>query len=337
MAHAITDQDNFAFTGNRDRIWHRLGQQIPEGLSAEDAFPLVGLDWETELEPVYYKVKGKEVELTENRVHVRKDTGAPLGLVSDGYKPIDNGDLAKFADHLLGADAAASISTCGSLLGGKRVFALLQMPKSFEVVKGDGVETYILLSNGHGGFASFNVYPTSIRVVCDNTLSWSERDLGRGVRFHHTGDLDAKLEQARVIMGLAVREAELFEEQVRALANKDLSKGQIRDFMRMAFVASFGKSPDKETQPEAHERWTVRYTEHVKDWIGRMDNEQNSLPGIQGTAWSALNAYTQWSDHDRGGKWMESRPHDHRVHSNLFGVAASAKKKMLTRALQLAR
>ena len=343
MAHAITSTDTFAFTGSRRDIWHGLGVEVEEGQTATEVFPKVGLGWETELVPVYAEVpattsgKPTRIELPDNRLHIRKDTREPLGLVSDGYKPLDNGDLATFADGLLGADAAATVSTAGSLLGGKRVFCLLKMPQTIEVVNGDELDTYVCLSNGHGGFAAFNVYPTSVRVVCNNTLSWSERDLGRGVRFHHTGNMEAKLEQARTIMGLAVRESERFEEQVRALANRDLSKGQILDFMRMAYIASFGSAPNKEQQPEAFDRWTARRDEHVTDWINRMDNERNAIAGIQGTAWSALNAYTEWSDHSRGGAWMQSRPKDHRVHSNMFGVAAVAKKKMLKRALQLAK
>jgi phage/plasmid-like protein (TIGR03299 family) len=339
MAHNITTQDKFAFTGSRKRIWHGLGEEIPEGLTATQVFPLIGLDWETELAPIFAEFGGQKIELPESRAHVRKDTGAVLGLVSDGYKPIDNGDLARFADDLLGADAAATVSTAGSLLGGKRVFTLLKLPNTIRLGKGgvDEVDTYICLSNGHGGFASFNVYPTSIRVVCNNTLTWSERDLGRGVRFHHTGDLDSKVKQARTIMGLAVKEAEHFEEQVRALAQADLSVGQVRDFMTSAYAMTFGKAPDKTAEPEAHEKWMLKRQDQVEHWMSLLENERNTLPGIQGTAWAALNAYTEWSDHERGGKWMEARPRDHRTHSNLFGAACASKKKVLRAALALTK
>jgi phage/plasmid-like protein (TIGR03299 family) len=335
MAHLITSQDRFAFTGDRKNIWHGLGQQIPEGLTATEVFPLVGLDWETELLEPTYSYGGRVFTMPEHRVHVRKDTGACLGLVSDGYKQLDNGDLAKFADHLLGADAATTVSTAGSLLGGKRVFCLLKLPKSFDVVKGDSVDSYFCLANGHGGFASFNGYPTSVRVVCNNTLTLSERDLSRGFRFHHTGNLDEKLAQAKVIMGFAVKEAEQFAKQAKALANTDLSKGQIKEFMELAFTTTFGKAPDSDTQAEAFQRWTERRNAMIADWMERLENERQTIAGIQGTAWAALNAYTEWSDHDRGGKWMAGRSNDQRVHSNLFGVAASAKKKVLRAALAL--
>jgi phage/plasmid-like protein (TIGR03299 family) len=338
MAHLITTRDKFGFTGKRKDIWHGLGTEMPEGLDAQTFFKQVGLDWLTELQPVYCTVGGVQVAVPNTQAHVRTDITGPdavLGLVSDGYKKLDNGDLARFADDLLGADQAASVSTAGSLLGGKRVFCLLRMPKDIKVVKGDVVETFICLSNGHGGFASFNVYPTSIRVVCNNTLTWSERDLARGIRFHHTGDLDAKLKQARVVMGLAVKEAEQFEKQVKALAATDLSHGQVVEFMEFAYNATFGKAPDQKEQPEAYDRWVLRKKETMETWLANLENERQTIKGIKGTAWAALNAYTEWSDHNRGGAWMESRPADQRVHSNLFGVAAAAKKKVLRAALAL--
>lgn len=330
MADNILERDKFGFTGDRNAIWHGKGKQVRKGLTAVEFFEEIGLDWLTELQPVYCVIGGQQVEIPNTKAHTRKDTGDVLGLVSDSYKPIDNGDLARFAD-----DFGSPVDTAGSLLNGKRVFVLLKLDEQIRVVKHDLVDTYLCLSNGHGGLASFNVYPTSVRVVCNNTLTWSERDLGKGVRFNHMGNVEEKLAQARAILGTATREAQEFAKQVKALANADLSAEQIRTFMLFAYTATFGKAPDQEDQPEAFARWEARKQMVIKDWMERLENERQTLPGIQGTAWAALNAYTEWSDHDRGGAWMESRPADHRIHSNLFGVAAQAKRKVLKAALEL--
>ncbi len=335
MGHGITSTDKFAFTGSRSNIWHALGNELPDGLTAVQAFDREGLGWETELAPVFAEYGGQRIALPDNRAHVRRDNGAILGLVSDGYKPIDNGDLAKFADSLI-ETGEAKVSTCGSLLGGKRVFVALELPKTIKLGPVDSVLPFILISNGHGGFASFNVYPSGIRPVCRNTIQASERDLGYGIRFHHTGDLDAKLKQARMVLGLASKEVEAFGEKLKALANTDLSAGQVKDFMELAFTATFGKAPDKDAEPEAHEKWVAKRKEMVADWTARMDNERQTLRGIQGTAWAAFNCYTEWSDHDRGGAWMDGRSRDHRVHSNLFGVSALSKRKVLKAALAFA-
>lgn len=335
MGHGFMQNDTFAFTGTRKNIWHKMGAQLPENQTAVQTFPQIGLDWETELAPVYAHLGDKQIQLPESRAHIRKDTGDILGLVSDGYKPIDNGDLAKFADGLVDG-GGATVETAGSLLNGKRVFVTLRLPKVIALGKNGADENYsfLVVSNGHGGFASFNTYMTSVRVVCQNTLAMSERDISSGVRFYHTGDLDKKMSQARVILGLATKEAERFEEQVKALANADLSAGQMRQFMESAYSLTFGAMP-KEEEGEARDKWFAKRTRLVEDWLARMENERNALPGIQGTLWSALNAYTEWSDHDRGGAWVANRPDDVRTHSNVFGIANTAKRKVFKQALTM--
>lgn len=329
MGHGITTTDNFAFTGERTNIWHRMGLQIKDGQKAVEALPSIGLDWDTELLPVYADFQGNKIELPESRAHVRKDNGALLGLVSSGYKPVDNGDLARFADGV--AEQGATVSTAGSLLGGKRVFVTMQLPKVIVAGKDDAQYQYLVVSNGHGGFAAFSTYLTSVRVVCQNTLNLSERDISTGTRFYHTGNMEAKLRQARLIMGFATAEVEKYEQQVKALANADLSVGQVKDFLLAAFTATFGEAP--ETGSEAYDKWLVKRDGMVADWLVRFEGEKQILPGIQGTAWAAFNAYTEWSDHNRGGKWMDNRGEDARTHSNVFGVSAVAKRKVFQLAL----
>jgi len=342
MAHGITKTDNFAFTGDRSRIWHGIGQEIPEGLTAEEAFPQIGLDWETDLVQPSYCYGGQTVQMADHRVHVRADNGDMLGIVSKDYKKVDNLDLARFADSLIQADdglGKLTVETAGSLLGGKRIFCLMKLPTEVRVGVGgnDRTEMFINLSNGHGGFASIAGSPTGVRVCCANTIALADRDLARGFRFAHNGDMDAKIKQARLILGFANQEVEKFNEQAKALCNVDLSAGQLRTFLELAFTRTFGKEPDPVKEATAHENWAKKREEHIEDWVTRFENERQTLPGIQGTAWAAFNAYTEWSDHARGGKWMENRPQTDRIHSNLFGVANAAKKKVLKDALALAK
>jgi len=332
MGHGITNTDTFGFNGKPG--WHGLGMAFPEGTtSAVEGVKHIGMDWADELLPIYSTLPdGTRIEAKEHRAHVRMDTGEMLGIVSDGYRSISNMDLARFADSLVGEDAVAHLETAGTLFGGKRVFILLRMPQTIEVNNGDVVLPYMVVSNGHGGFASFNVYPTSIRVECNNKLRMSERDLSKGVRFYHTGDLAAKMTQARTILGLAQKEMEIFGAQCAALSKASISSGQARDFMEMAYGTTFGKAP---TDAEALVRWNEKREKTIADWLQRMENEKQTKFGGGGTAWAALNAYTEWSDHARGGAWMANRPADSRQHSNLFGVSADAKRVVFERALSL--
>ena len=332
MAHHIEQNDNFAFTGNRRNIWHGIGQEIPEGMDAQTAFEQVGLGWKTELQPVYRKVGEEFVEVGAHRMHVRADNQLELGMVSDGYQPFENQDLARFADALAGEDAAVTVSTCGSLYDCKRVFALVKLPEVIRATADDISEQYVLIGNGHGGFASFSVYPTSVRVVCANTLRWSEKDAGKGISFRHTGNFDEKVKMARTVLGIARKENERFQEQVTALVNTDLSVGMAREFMERAWELAYGKL--KNVEGEALAKMVAKRDAQVNEWLALMDNERNSMPGIRGSAWAALNAVTEYHDHLRG-RFKSVQESDARVHSNLFGTSAVAKTRTFRAALQL--
>lgn len=336
MPAGFMNQDNFGFTGARSAIWHRFGTAIQTGQKAVEAFPALGLDWETDTLPVFAMVNGQQIELPEHRAHVRRDTGTVFGLVSDKYRAINNGDLARFADGLVDG-GEATVETAGSLLNGKRVFVTLRLPTVVRVGRNGCDESFqfLVVSNGHGGFASFSTYLTSVRVVCQNTLTLSERDIATGVRFYHTGDLEGKLRQARTILGTATKESEKFAEQCHALANADISSGQLRDFLVYAFEATYGAAP-KEDAGEVFIKWNAKRERAIKEWMEKFESEKQTLPGIQGTAWAALNAYTEWSDHERGGPWLANRPEDVRLHSNVFGIAQTAKRKVFRAALKMA-
>ena len=330
MGHGITTKDTFGFSGKPG--WHGLGQAFPEGtVSAVEGIKAIGMDWGDALLPVYATLPdGTRIEAKEHRAHVRMDNGELLGVVGEGYKSISNHDLAMFADSLAGDDAVAHLETAGTLFGGKRVFILLRMPQTIEVNNGDIVLPYMCLSNGHGGFASFNVYPTSIRVECNNKLQMSERDLGRALLPHWRFAERKKLAQARALLGLAQKEMRTFEAQCKALSQQNLSLGQIREFMDLAYGMTFGSAP---TEEENLKRWNEKKAKVMADWMARCESEKQTKYGGGGTAWAAINAYTEWSDHARGGTWMDNRPADSRQHSNMFGVSSVGKRKVFDAAL----
>jgi phage/plasmid-like protein (TIGR03299 family) len=329
MSHGITDSDQFAQTGGQ-RAWHGLGSFIPSGLTAREALPRVGLGWETELFPAYADIGGQRVEL-DVRAHVRSDTQDVLGIVSKDYRPVQNLELAEFVDAIAGDDAAVTVETAGSLFGGRRVFCLARLPKTIEVAAGDEVVPYVLVTNGHGGFATFAVMPTSVRVVCANTLAMADsRNSRHGLRFVHTGKVSDKLAAARAALGLANKRLERFEEQLRELARTDLSVGQVRAFMEAAYDAAYRVSEDALADEEGRELLRAKREEVLQGWVRNLENERNSLPSIRGTAWAALNAVTEWHDHERGRAGDGT---DARVHSNLFGVSAQAKRRTFELAL----
>ena len=158
----------------------------------------------------------------------------------------------------------------------------------------------------------------------------SERDVGAtSSRFYHTGDLAGKLAAARFLLGNANAAMDVYAQQVQALANRDLTTAQVRGFFAAAFTSTFGAQPEGADE-DTLGRWLAKREGMIADWAARFENERQTLPGIQGTAWAALQSYTEWADHDRGGNRVRDRQH-----SNVFGANSVSKRKVLELALSV--
>jgi len=342
MAHEIEATDVFGEVRlNGQKAWHGLGIEIDDGLKAWPAFQQIGLDWETELMPLVCQYKNetgqkKQFKVPTHAAHIRKDTMGLLGVVGTGYKPISNKALAEFADILVEADKSVIVETAGSLRNGRQVFTLVRLPKDIAVTDEDILHQYVLVRNSHDGSAAFQVYPTSVRVVCANTLRLSERDLTRGIQFQHTGDVKKKIDHARLALGLITDQTKRFEAQVRVLAAKHLKKDEVRDYFLSVYDASFGVVPEKdESDPKdtrRFERQIARRDAILETWTNNMEDDRQTMVGIKGTAWAAYNAVSYYHDHQRG-RFLTVQESEGRVHSNLFGTSNDCKQTAFKAAL----
>jgi phage/plasmid-like protein (TIGR03299 family) len=338
MSHEINETDRFGEVRSRgERAWHGLGDEIPEGLDAVGAFARLGLDWPTEMAPIQALASRGIINLPKHFAHVRKDNGDLLGIVTDEYKPFENIDLARLADSLAGADKACVTETAGSLYSGRRVFALVRLPHEIRLGKGgeDRLEQYVLVANGHGGFAETSCYPTSIRVVCANTLRMSEKGITKGIRFRHTGDFEAKVAQARLVLGTAVEESKKFETKVKALAATRLSKAQLQFFLEKTFEEIYG-AIDPLADAGFNDRALEKRKEILDQWAENLEHEQQKIAGIAGTAWAAFNAISMYEDHQRG-RFKDTDESDARVASNIFGVSHREKGIAFRNAMALVK
>lgn len=344
MAHEI---DKFgevrkgeAFAGvARGRAWHRLGKELREGLTVREGFDELGMGWSTELCPLTTTFNGKQITIPDFRAHVRCDTKDTLGIVGKDYRPISNQQMAEFADALVGADKAVTLETGGSLRGGRRVFALIKLPKDTVVLGDDHLKNYVCISNGHDGLNAFRTFFTPIRVVCANTLAMAEASVS-GARFNHDGDVTKKIELARATLGILVKRSESFAEQAQALARVSLTEAKVSAYFDDVYGKTFGATAQEEitegatTEGAKDDKSKKHYEKVIGAWKANMVEASNFVKATEGTAWQALNAVTFYHDHQRG-RMKSVEESDSRVHSNLFGASAKDKAIALRTALSL--
>ncbi len=338
--------------------WHQLGTVVAEAVTSAEAVKLARLDWRVEQRPIFL---GDGRKIPQRVANVRTDTGIVLGVVSTDYQVFQNWECFDFMDALV-AEKLAMFETAGALKEGRQVWMLARIPKELRAAGSDVIDPYVLLTNGHDGGTALRMIPTSVRVVCNNTLNLALRRAGDGVGFtlHHSKNLQARVEEARRTLGIVLERIDRFQEQITSLASASVTEREARDYWEKLFptrprkggevLAGDGAAladasplsraarlalgqPTTAQQSRAHKR-NAQIQEQL---LQSFHSPTNTLPGIRDTLWAAFNAVTHWVDHQSPvrGKDVLAQP-DSRMHSIFLGRGDALKQEAFKAALELA-
>ena len=294
MAHLIennliTDKAEIAYANKTP--WHGLGQQLTQDAPIDVWRTEAGLDWEAQVSEAMFWPEGLAApQIVKNKnVIFRNDTKIPLGIVSDRYKIHQPADVLNFFNTLV-QSAGFTLEVAGAIKGGKRIWALANVNKESLVLNDDAVKGYLLLSTSFDGSAATIGQFTSIRVVCNNTLSAADTEIAPSrVMLSHGTDFDASLMRNR--LGIIVGGFDGMMDKYRSLARQNVSTQYAKNFTNKLFPAVL--DPQTETYKES--KGFKRVLE-LFDGAGIGAQAQ----GVYGTRWGLLNAVTQYIDHERG-------------------------------------
>ncbi len=373
MSHEIdTTTGKAACFVTKEPAWHRLGKVIREAATSAEAIKLAGLDWTIEQwELQAHAVRGGESQTANcpSRVaNVRTDTNAVLGVVGRSYRVFQNAEAFDFMDGIVG-EKLAMYETAGALKGGKRIWMLARIPKEYRVGE-DVVKPYVLLTNTHDGSRALRMLPTTVRVVCNNTLSLAlgQSASHEGLSIYHWPKLESRVTEARKKLGVISSRLDQFGEEMQALSDRKLSAAETKDYFRGLFPtqtqaadhAQRGMSIDEtalldrmlDVQQEedevvddllaghyaATEAQGKRNAKILESVLANYEGERNTLPGIKHSAWSAFNSVSEWADHEKTvrGKGQAERD-ENRVNSIWFGSANKVKQEAYAAALDLVK
>lgn len=314
MAHELSrnqhGQVEMAYAG--EKPWHRLGTQVPGLMTTSEALRAAHLDWEVEKVPV---LSSKDLSVVPDAFTViRKDNNLPLGVVGKRYEPISNAEAFRFFDVALG-EGQGQIDTIGALGQGERVWCLAKMPETFEAVPGDPVDRYLLCWTSHDGSKSMEVLFTTIRVVCNNTLSAALKGASNKVSIKHTSNWEQRMEFAHRMLFDSKAYWEKMKEVSQQLARTSISRIEVGSFLDAMFPERFDLRKDSFVRPEGREK-VLRLME---------EGQGTDLPGVRGTKWGLFNAYTEYLDHESG-----VRKNQNRWERSVFGTVGSKRDFALT-------
>ena len=240
----------------REVPWHGLGTMVEKAPTSADALHMAELDWRVEQTPVF---TDSGIEIPGYKANRRSTDGSILGIVSDRYKIVQNVEAFEFTDEIVGEteDGVVTYETAGSLCGGKRIWLLAKMPT--KKVLDDDIEPYMVFTNSHDGSGAIRIAMSPIRVVCQNTLNIALNTAKRQWSTKHVGDMQSKLEEAKLCLQLADNYMVNLDIEADRLANAKLYREQIEEILDEMFVVDDNASDRKKNNVQLFKNnfWTA--------------------------------------------------------------------------------
>jgi len=289
--------------------WHGLGQKLSHPATAEEAIQAAGLDYTVVKRPLQAIINGREKKLVPGHfATIRTDSKEILGVVGSRYSPIQNREAFTFFDSLVGGDEAI-YETAGALNRGEKVWILARLPGYIKLNGKDVIQKFLLLYNSHDGSSLIRAKLTPIRVVCNNTLSMALAGADQEVRIKHTPNALEKLEEAHKLLGLSNSVYDLLETIFKRMALKKVTDKQLIEYVE----ALIPDNPESESNAR---------TENIRETILRLHESVDDAKAIRGTAFGALNAISEYTDH-----MATTKDPDKRLNSVWFGSGEKLKVK----------
>lgn len=321
MAHLI---ETMAYAG--DTPWHGLGNQLTPKQPIEIWQREAGMDWQIQESSVHFKSDSVDPLSTihsfpEQKVLYRSDTKAPLSVVSQRYHTVQPREVLEFYRDLTEV-SGYELETAGVLKGGRKFWALARTGQGTTLQDNDQVNGYLLLATSCDGTLATTATPTTVRVVCNNTLTIALDGNTHAIKVPHNTRFDP--DAVKKQLGIAVSGWDEFMHRMRHLAER---KVQWHEALGYFMNVLCDTSPSNNLPQQIPNERALRKVQELYEGRGR----GSQLVSARGTAWGLLNAVTQFVDHER-----RARSTEYRMDSAWFGQGAQIKQRALDKAIQLA-
>jgi phage/plasmid-like protein (TIGR03299 family) len=314
----ILQIETMAFTGTQSP-WG-VGESVSNELSPTQMMEKAGCNWRVEKVPTYADFGGEKIP-TGMEALVRDSDNKVLTQVGGNWEPCQNEQAFEFFNEYC-LEGGMEMNTAGSLKGGKMVWALAKIKESFDVVKGDQVDSYLLFSNPHEYGKSIDIRFTPIRVTCMNTLAMALKGRAiNGAKVNHRRAFDAN--HVKTTLGIAHEKFEQYKEVAQYLSTKRFTAESLIKYYNEVFPRTYrGKNPVSVSE----------YKDLTTNGQKAFDVLQTQ-PGAalgEGSWWQALNSVTYLTDHEMG------RSADTRMTSAWFGSNQTRKQVAVSKAIEFA-
>lgn len=335
MAHALdftTGDAGIAIRYDGATPWHGYGTRVPDGADLDTWRIAAGLNWDVDERVVYYSrrlpkgigstdgLRNVPTPIENRKALVRTDTQDCLSVVGKGYHVVQPEQVLEFYRDLIEANGF-TMDTAGSLMDGRRIWALARIGETTRIFGQDKIDGYVLLATSYDGTMATTCQFTSVRVVCNNTLEWATEKGDGAFKLSHNKKFDP--DEAKGLLGLTKEAWEEYESKVNLLATRSVDLETALAF----FTTVLGKDAivvNDDGKPEYSPTFHKMFAAYER-------SPGANLRSAHHTAWGLVNAVTFYQDHMARGSKSGSR-----LNSSWFGSGANRKAKAFEEALKLA-
>ena len=337
MAHNINYNQRtgrYSFFSVQQKAWHGLGQIVEDYPTSEEAIKFAGLDYEVVKSPLFtkgsslietedgVKLGSSELEVSDYFANIRTDNNAVLGVVGKDYHIVQNCEAFSFFDSIVGSNKGILYETAGALGKGERIFITAKLPDYIRVGNGDDItEKYIFLTTSHDGSGSITAAFTPVRIVCQNTLNASLRNMTNVVRIKHTSGAKQRIETAHKVMGLANTMSNQLEGMFNEWSKIRISDDDVKQLIQVSLC------PNKKTlellKKGDEDEVSTMFKNTVEDAFAyAMMSETQQMETTKGTLFGAYNAVTGYFQNVR-----KYRDNESKLQSIVMGGTAQLKSQ----------
>ena len=270
--------------------WHRKGVVIQNDVPLEEAIAIAGLDWNVQKKRLHLRTDEGDFTKVDYFALVRDSDKSILGYCGNRYEILQNRQAFDAMKPLVDS-GEWTLETCGSLYNGKKCWALLHQENA-EIVPGDVLREYLLFTWAHDGMAPAAFHPTTIRVVCANTLQMAMK--ASGIRIIHSASIMDKINFVRDLLRSSKDSFAVQMEVFKRLLDKTMTLAMMEEGIERIYGPRTESAAAKTKAKAKIDFAKVFVLEgHASGW---------GIHGMQETAYSFLNAVTELNEHYFAGR-----------------------------------
>ena len=286
--------------------WHEMGTTIKDHEpTTEEFYKMAGLDWTVGKKPAgFFDDNGFFHEIEDTYGLVRNEDNQFFGFCKKKYQIFQNHEAFGWCEPLIDS-GLFKWETAGSFRNGQTCWCLLNSGE-YNMVATDKIRNYLLVAWAHDGKRGIVIQPTSIRVICQNTLTAAltnkeERD--NRIHIPHFVTMRPKLEEVRMMYEGACVAFELQKAKYEKMINTVLSESQKNAFIDSVCNIVYDDMSLVNGTKMLSERGrkhieTVRDTfkSNLREMMDYRASGQTEY-GIKNTLYGAFNASSEYIEH----------------------------------------